>query len=57
MFGFGWDYKHLPSVMAFLVNGPRFSFLEHLHDFLRKPNLMAGMHYLQELEKSFAKEM
>ena len=57
MFGFGWDYKHLPSVMAFLVNGPSFSFLEHLHDFLRKPNLVAGMHYLQELEKSFAKEM
>lgn len=41
MFGFGCDPNHLPSMTAFLVNGPRLSFLELLHDFLRKSNLVA----------------
>lgn len=41
LFGFGCDSNHLPSMTAFLVIGPRPSFLEHLHDFLRKLSLVA----------------
>lgn len=56
VFGFGCDCNHLPSIIAFLVNAPRLSVLEHLYDFLRKLNLVAWVSYLWQLEESFAEQ-
>lgn len=42
--GFGCDPNQPPRMTAFLVRGPRLSFLPHLQDFLRKLNLAAGVY-------------